>query len=321
MTIPKHDKMWVPVLELLSENETLRAKELELPLAEKFGLTPEELLEEYPSGNAKIFYDRITWALSYMSMSGLVQKPKRGLYQISEVGKEQLKTPEKIATFVATQLELRESTKRIKTTKNMQLTIGLTPQEELYDSSAKIRQSKYNEIIDTILSKSPREFEKLVVTLLQLMGYGGEVKAAGKVTQYTNDKGIDGIIKEDVLGLGQIHIQAKRYARENSIGRDEIQKFVGALAGAKSSKGVFITTSSFSKSAVDYAETLSGASTLVLIDGEKLAEYIYEYNLGMQIEQTIELKKLDSDFWGTQWMMTHQAMFNSNTLSPVTNSH
>jgi len=129
------------------------------------------------------------------------------------------------------------------------------------------------------------------------MGYGGEVKSAGEVTQYSNDKGIDGIIKEDILGLGRIYIQAKRYSRENSIGREEIQKFVGALAVAQSNKGVFITTSTYSKGAVQYAENLNGATTLVLIDGKQLAEYIYEYNLGMQIEQTIEIKKLDSDYW------------------------
>ena len=129
------------------------------------------------------------------------------------------------------------------------------------------------------------------------MGYGGEVKAAGEVTQYSNDKGIDGIIKEDVLGLGRIHIQAKRYARENTVGREEVQKFVGALAVAQSNKGVFITTSSYSKGAIKYAENLNGTTTLVLIDGNKLAEYIYQYSLGMQTEQTIEIKKLDSDFW------------------------
>jgi len=133
--------------------------------------------------------------------------------------------------------------------------------------------------------------------LLKKMGYGGEIGNAGEVTQYSNDKGIDGIIKEDVLGLGRIHIQAKRYARNNTIGREEIQKFVGALAGAKSNKGIFITTSTYTKNAVDFVNNLSGSTTLVLINGRMLAEYIYDYGLGMQVEQTIEIKKLDSDFW------------------------
>ncbi|GAG34903.1 unnamed protein product, partial [marine sediment metagenome] len=113
----------------------------------------------------------------------------------------------------------------------------------------------------------------------------------------SNDEGIDGVIKEDVLGLGRIHIQAKRYDRNNTVGREEIQKFVGALAVAQSNKGVFITTSSYSKGAIEYADSLHGSTTLVLIDGQGLAKYIYDYNLGMQTEQTIEIKKMDSDFW------------------------
>lgn len=297
MAIPKHDDIRVPALKLLSENETLKLNEFELPLAERFGLSEEEMSQEYESGNGKIFYDRISWALSYMNMAGLVQKPKRGIYQISAVGIEQLKTPENINSFIATQVEKREPTRKSKTTKTEHSNTSLTPQEELYESSSKIRGSVYSEIIDVILSKSPREFEKLVVMLLQRMGYGGEVKAAAEVTKYSNDKGIDGIIKEDILGLGRIHIQAKRYARKSTIGREEIQKFVGALAVAQSNKGVFITTSSYSSGAVEYAENLNGATTVVLIDGDKLAEHIYEYGLGMQVEQTIEIKKLDSDFW------------------------
>jgi len=297
MPIPKHDDIRLPALKLLSEHDMLKLKEFEIPLADYFNLTDEERFQEYESGNAKIFYDRISWALSYMNMAGLVQKPKRGIYQISNTGREQLKKPEKLNTYIATKVDKREPTKKTKKNAAEEPLTDRTPQEDLYASSAKIRNSVYEEIIDVILSKSPREFEKLVVILLQRMGYGGEVKAAAEVTQYSNDKGIDGIIKEDILGLGRIYIQAKRYARENSIGREEIQKFVGALAVAQSNKGVFITTSSYSKGAVQYAENLNGATTLVLIDGKQLAEYIYEYNLGMQIEQTIEIKKLDSDFW------------------------
>ena len=297
MTIPKHDDIRVPALKLLTEHDSLKLNEFEAPLARQFGLTEDELSQEYESGNGKIFYDRISWALSYMNMAGLVQKPKRGTYQISNIGKEKLNTPDSINAFIEAQIKQREPVKREKTPSVKIINADLTPQEELYDSFSKIQLSVYNEIIDVILDKSPREFEKLVVILLQKMGYGGEVKSAGEVTQYSNDKGIDGIIKEDVLGLGRIHIQAKRYARENTVGREEVQKFVGALAVAQSNKGVFITTSSYSKGATEYAENLNGTTTLVLIDGNKLAEYIYQYSLGMQTEQTIEIKKRDSDSW------------------------
>jgi len=151
--------------------------------------------------------------------------------------------------------------------------------------------------ISTILTKTPVAFEKLVVSLLQKMGYGGEIQNSGLVIKASNDGGIDGIIKEDILGLGRIHIQAKRYKTDISIGREEIQKFVGALAVAQSNKGVFITTSCYTKGALEYANNLNDSTTLVLIDGKQLAGYIYDFGLGMQVEQTIEIKKLDADFW------------------------
>jgi len=232
-------------------------------------------------------------------MAGLVEKPKRGIYKISEKGIELLSTPEKIKNYVKTKLIERDAKKAKNKTVELETNedSDLTPQEKLYESYENIRLSAYEDILDTIISKSAKEFEHLVVTLLGRMGYGGEVKNAGKVTQYTNDGGIDGVIKEDVLGLGRIHIQAKKYNRNNTVGREEIQKFVGALAVAQSNKGVFITTSIYSKSAIEYAASLHGSTTLVLIDGQKLAQYIYDYSLGMQTEQVIEIKKMDSDFW------------------------
>ncbi len=296
MTIPKHDAIRIPALKLLKKQGTMELKDFEIPLAKHFNLSDDEIAKEYDSGNAKIFYDRISWALSYMNMAGLLQKPKRGIYQISSTGIEQLKNPESIDIYINEQLATRVSGKKQHSEETEEVK-NLTPQEELYDSSEKIRIATFEEIIDVILSKEPKEFENLVVMLLKKMGYGGEIENSGEVTQYSNDKGIDGIIKEDVLGLGRIHIQAKRYARINTIGREEIQKFVGALAGAKSSKGIFITTSTYTKNAIDFVNNLSGSTTLVLINGRMLAEYIYDYGLGMQVEQTIEIKKLDSDFW------------------------
>ena len=297
MSIPKYDEIMIPALKLLSENKSLTRKQLELPLAKYFNLSDDEITLEYESGNGKIFYDRISWALSYMNMAGLTQRPKRGVYQISETGKAQLNRPKKIHDFIAEQLEKREPTATTKKENQQQgLHERLSPQEELYESFAKIKTAVCEDIIDIILSKSPQAFERLVVSLLQSMGYGDEIKSSAEVTKYSNDKGIDGIIKEDVLGLGKIHIQAKRYNKKNVVSREEIQKFVGALAGARSDKGVFITTSYYSKGAIEYAENLSGA-TLVLIDGKKLSGFIYEYGLGMQVEQTIKIKKLDGDFW------------------------
>lgn len=297
MTIPKHDEIRVPALSLLSEGGQLKLAEFEAPLAEHFGLTEDEVYEEYESGNGKIFYDRISWALSYMNMAGLLKKPKRGVYEISPLGTEKLSSPETINEFISIEFAKKQKAKPSKPSPIATDTQSLTPQEELYASAEKIRESRYQEIIDTIVSKTPREFERLVVLLLQKMGYGGEIKQSGTVTSYTNDGGIDGVIKEDILGLGRIHIQAKRYAQGNSVGREEIQKFVGALAVVQSNKGVFITTSSFSKGAITYAESLNTSTTLILIDGQQLASYLYEYGVGLQVEQTIQIKKLDSEFW------------------------
>ena len=173
----------------------------------------------------------------------------------------------------------------------------LTPQEGLYESYENIKKSIQADILATILSKKPQAFERIVVELLQVMGYGGEIKDAGFVTKLSNDGGIDGIIKEDVLGFNHISIQAKRYAANNHVGRNEVQAFVGAVAGTPSKKGVFITTSDFTKGAIDYVESLNGTPTVILINGEQLTKYLYECGLGLQEERVFKVMKLDRDFW------------------------
>lgn len=301
MPIPKHDEIRIAALKVLKEKGTLKLKDFVELLASYFKLTEEEVAEIYPSGNGHIFYDRVTWALSYLHMAALVDKPNRGFYKINALGAKMLETPDQINAYVDQKVSEREPNKT--TTKKEAFVPAKsessndTPAEKLYISFEKIKTARKSEILDTILRKSSYDFEKLVVRLLQRMGYGGEIKDSGLVTSATNDGGIDGIIKEDVLGLGRIHIQAKRYALKNSIGRDEVQKFAGALLGAPVSKGVFITTSYFSPGALAYVKNLNTAATIILIDGDQLAEYMYDYGLGMQIEQTVELKKLDTDFW------------------------
>lgn len=302
MAIPKYDELRISSLNLLLDGRSMKLKDFVEPLAKEFKLTEDEINEMYPSGNGHIFYDRISWALSYLNMAGLLDKPGRGIYRISQKGIDMLKskTPLAINEFVDHEVSKRDKSK--KTYKNPEIALTdisdrSTPQEKLYTSFNNIRNSIYDEILTTILNKTPSAFEKLVVLLLQRMGYGGEVKNSGLVTKKSNDGGIDGIIKEDILGFGRINIQAKRYRLDISVGREEIQRFVGALAVAQSNKGVFITTSYFSKGAIEYVENLYGSTTVVLIDGKDLAAYIYDYGLGMQIEQTIEIKKMDTDFW------------------------
>lgn len=296
MAIPKHDEIRLRALDLLTKHPILKLKDFIEPLAEDFNLSEEEVTRMYPSGNGHIFYDRVSWALSYLNMAGLVDKPKRGQYQINPQGRQMLNSPEKLEKYIQKAREKRTNKEEKEATTTDKLSIekedeDSTPQEKLYNSFENIRKSIYAEILDTILSKTPIEFERLVVQLLQKMGYGGEIKDSGMVTKASNDGGIDGVIKEDILGLGRIYLQAKRYKLDSGIQRDEVQKFVGALQTAQSNKGVFITTSYFSSGAIGYVESLHGSNNIVLVDGKKLAEFIYDFGLGMQVEQTIEIKK------------------------------
>ena len=305
MAIPRYDEIMPSILDELSKQgvDIVEWKSLEEPLVAYFNLSDEEKSAEYDSGNGRIFLDRIGWALSYLSISKLVERPKRGHCKITEIGRSFVGDITGIKEYVKNKSAERDAQKKALKEKENNVDISsalnseVTPDEALNQAAQDIRDSVYEDILDTILSKNPYEFEKLVVKLMDKMGYGGVVKDAGQVTQKSNDGGIDGIIKEDVLGLGRIHIQAKRYKKDNTIGREDIQKFVGALAVAQSNKGVFITTSSYSKGAIEYAENLNGSTNVVLIDGSQLAEYIYDYDLGMQTEQTVIIKRMDSDYW------------------------
>lgn len=304
MPIPKHNEIRIPVLNFLKEHGDSTSKDMLMPLSKLFGLSEEELTQMYESGNGPIFKDRISWALTYLGFTDLIERPKRGVYRISQKGLEILLTPEKIDDYVDYFASLRIAQKKNKVGESIEISqeensnhTSLTPAESVYQSFQKLKKAKMDEILETILRKEAFEFEKLVVWLLQKMGYGGEIKESGTVTKRSNDGGIDGIIKEDILGFGKIYIQAKRYARDKSIGREELQKFVGALAVAQSNKGVFITTSSFRSTAVEYVNSLNSSATIVLIDGDQLAEYIYDYDLGMQTEKVFTIKGLDNDFW------------------------
>jgi restriction system protein len=294
MTIPKYFEIKLPILEILSSGNDCRPKDLVGNIAEKFNLTEEEQNQMYESGNGPILYDRITWALTHLNFEGLVFKPSRGRYRISPEGQKVISTPESLNSYEAKRRV--EGNSKLKTTITEIQNIE-TPTEMLWSSFLGIKTSIYSDIIDILLSKTPRDFEKIVVMLLQKMGYGGEIEDSGFVTQYTNDKGIDGIIKEDVLGFGRVCIQAKLYKSDVKVQRDDIQRFFGALAPAQSQKGVVITTSDFTKGAYDYVDSLNSGTKIVLINGQKLAGLIYDYNLGLQIERTVEIKKIDEEFW------------------------
>lgn len=305
--IPQFKEIQIQALKELGKGAIMRAKDLRESLAEHFQLTEDEKNALYPSGNGELFLGRIVWSLSYLFIAGLVEKPQRGDYKINERGLSMLSscTDEQINEFIRGEVNAKTLTKDFKgkNVNNASSHVGnddeRTPEEEFADSYNRIKQNVQSQILTTILSKKPQEFERLVVKLLQAMGYGGEVKNSGVVTQLSNDGGIDGIIKEDILGFDHISIQAKRYALDHKVTRNEVQSFVGAVMGTSSKKGVFITTSDYAKSAIEYVENLHGSSTIILINGQQLTEYIYDYGLGLQTEKVFKVMKMDMDYWDT----------------------
>ena len=266
--------------------------------------TIEEQKELLPSGVAPVFYNRTAWAKTYLKKAGLIDSPKQGIVIISKRGIEVLKKKpssinvkflKQFSEFVAFQTVKREDESETETSEEQSIQ---TPEELLETAYQKIRKSLASELISKVVELSPAFFERLVVELLVKMGYGGSIKDAGKAMGKSGDEGIDGTIKEDKLGLDIIYIQAKRWKPGNVVGRPEIQKFVGALAGQGAKKGIFITTSNFTKEALDY--TPRNETKIVLIDGEQLAQLMIDYNLGCTSQQAYEVKKLDSDYFGEE---------------------
>jgi restriction system protein len=296
----------LPLLEFIADGKEYKMRNVTDELAIKFGVTEEEQKELLPSGVAPVFYNRTAWAKTYLKKAGLIDSPKQGIVIISKRGIEVLKKKpssinvkflKQFSEFVAFQTVKREDESETETETNEEQSIQ-TPEELLEMAYQKIRKSLASELISKVVELSPAFFERLVVELLVKMGYGGSIKDAGKAMGKSGDEGIDGTIKEDKLGLDIIYIQAKRWKPGNVVGRPEIQKFVGALAGQGAKKGIFITTSNFTKEALDY--TPRNETKIVLIDGEQLAQLMIDYNLGCTSQQTYEVKKLDSDYFGEE---------------------
>ncbi len=303
--IPDYQSLMLPLLECISDSKEHKMRNVTDELAIRLGVTEEEQKELLPSGAAPVFYNRTAWAKTYLKKAGLLESPKQGTVVISKRGLEVLmKKPGSInvkflkqfSEFVEFQTSKRDDGE-IETDSIEDQSIQ-TPEESLETAYQKIRKTLASELINKVVELSPAFFERLVVELLVKMGYGGSIKDAGKAIGKSGDEGIDGTIKEDKLGLDIIYIQAKRWKPGNVIGRPELHKFVGALAGQGAKKGIFITTSNFTKEALDY--TPKNETKIVLIDGEQLAQLMIDYNLGCTTQQIYELKKIDSDYFGEE---------------------
>lgn len=301
MAIPDYQAFMLPLLNYSADNQEHSINEAIEALSKQFKITEEERKLLLPSGTQYIVDNRIGWAKTYLTKAGLLESTKRGFFKITQRGLDFLKTkPKEINVTVLMQFDefrdFKEKRNKVGKDDRDEEETSYTPQEALEYGFSKINETIADDLIKKIKECSPSFFEKLVIDLLVKMGYGGSKQEAAQVIGKSGDEGIDGIIKEDKLGLDVIYVQAKRW--ENIIGRPEIQKFVGALAGQKANKGIFITTSSFTKEAEEYTKGLS--TKLILIDGKKLTELMIEYNVGVSIVSTIEIKKIDSDYFNIE---------------------
>lgn len=304
MAIPDYQTCMLPFLRFLGDSKEHSLREAEESLGEYFKLSAAERAELLPSGQQGVFKNRIGWARTYLKKACLVEAPKRGVFKITDRGLKFLSTnPGRIDGKLLEQfpefMEFRESSKKTNETTTVSeptasiASATVTPEEEIERAYQGLREQLAQELLAVILSCSPIFFEQLVVDVLVKMGYGGSRRDAGERIGQTGDGGIDGIIKEDRLGLDAIFIQAKRW--QGSVGRPEIQKFVGALQGQRARKGVFITTSTFTADAIDYASRID--TKVVLIDGKALSALMIDFDVGVSVSASYVVKRVDSDYF------------------------
>lgn len=312
MPLPSNfQKIMLPFLKALSDGQVHKTNDIISALADVFSLSEEERKRKYPTGSAVIFTNKARFARLFLLKSGLLEIPFDGQVKITEDGLKVLKENptnidrkylERFPKFVEFRAMLK-SNKKSRDQKEISRTLEIEREDEKMENDPQdLMESAYNnnkinlaeDILQKIKNSSPQFFENLVVDLMLKMGYGGSRQDAGEAVGRSGDGGIDGIIKEDRLGLDSIYLQAKRWT-ENSVGRPEIQKFVGALADKHATKGVFITTSVFSSDARVYVERIG--NKVVLIDGATLTDLMIEYNLGVSTVMNYELKKIDSDYF------------------------
>lgn len=293
--IPSYEDFMYPLLKIFKDNKSHKTSEFHEQLADYFELSDEDKNEYLPSGKQLVYKNRIGWARTYLYKAGLIDQIKRGLYKITERGRSVLNDPkvegidkEFLMQYESFREFLKPSQKPAKNEK-----AELDPEEQLNKNYNQIKESTKKDLLKLIMQSSTQFFEELVVELLVSMGYGGSIADAGQAIGSSGDEGIDGVIKEDVLGLDMIYIQAKRW--EGVVGRPEIQKFAGSLAGKQANKGVFITTSSYSKEALDYVDKI--AMNIILINGDELTEFMYNYNIGVIESDVYVIKKVNEPFF------------------------
>lgn len=303
MSVPKFEEFLYPFLVQIKDRD-LSSKEMRDALIAHFDLTEADCVLKTKSGTNTQVNDRINWVRQYLRRALFVDLPQKGVYHITERGKEYLqkhKTLSKkdLMAYPEFSKYATGATSTGTTTPTSTSTIDepqeLTPTDLLEQAFENINRDLAEDLLQKVMDQTPRFFETLVVDLLKKMGYGGSFDGSTKVTPYVHDDGIDGIIYEDKLGLDKIYIQAKKYKADNTVGKPQIQQFAGALDEQKATKGVFITTSDYSKEARSYVEKLS--KKIVLINGQELTRFMIEFNVGVSTKKTYDVKKIDSDYF------------------------
>jgi len=302
MAIPDYQSIMLPLLKFASDKREHSIQDAIEDLASFFRVSETELQELLPSGQQKIFDNRVGWARTYLKKAGLLDSPRRGIFVITEKGLGVLKSnPTRIDVAFLRQypefVEFQTVKKESKETEEVEVSVQQqTPEESLEYGYQKLRQALAQDLLGKIKTCSAVFFEKLVVELLVKMGYGGSRRDAGQAIGKSGDEGIDGIIKEDRLGLDVIYIQAKKW--EGVVGRPEIMKFVGALQGQHARKGIFITTSYFTDDAMQYAKKVD--SKIILIDGDELSKLMIDHDIGVAQMASYDIKRIDSDYFSEE---------------------
>lgn len=298
MPIPDYQTLMLPLLKLADKYGTMNRKEALQWVMDEFKLTESQQKELLPSGKQPIIQNRVSWAWTYLKKAGLLKSTQRGSVEITDRGKKVLsenpvminvKYLKKFPEFLDFQSAYQkdESSVDVETSKG-------TPEEILESAYYQLKNEVLKELLDRVKSSSPEFFEELVVNTIVKMGYGGSLHDAGQAIGKSGDEGIDGIIKEDKLGLDVIYLQAKKW--EGNVGRPEIQRFAGALQGKHAKKGILITTSDFAVNAREYIKNID--AKIILINGQQLAELMWEYNVGLSNAALYDVKKLDMEYFG-----------------------
>lgn len=313
MAIPKYNEMYRELLNVLSDGQPHKISEIRDSLAITFNVSDSERKELLPSGKQPLFNNRVNWTCCYLKQAGLVEKSFRGVYHLTSSGQKVLSKKsvhidndfllnfDSFNEFLSRRVLADSGDQDKSNSPNSGISpqpiiSSQSPQDILDDAYNKINAALIDDVLSEIMKQSPLFFEHLVVKLLTQMGYGGSLEYSGTVTRASGDEGIDGIIREDKLGFSKIYIQAKRWDRTTTVGRPELQKFVGALAGQGANKGLFVTTAQFTKEAKEYADK-QHTTKIVLVDGTALAKLMIEYNVGVSVESTYSIKRIDSDFF------------------------